>query len=94
MAIGCPFPECRYTVPEEVDDQQLMNTCLYGHIQAMHSSSISTPHEANGKSRLEKINRPSVTTGCSQDDFEFSRVSGIDIRIILRKRMMVFFVTI
>ena len=71
MAIGCPFPECRYTVPEEVDDQQLMNTCLHGHIQAMHSSSISTPHEANGKSRLEKINRPSVTTGCSQDDFEF-----------------------
>ena len=48
-----------------------MNTCLYGHIQAVHSSSLSTPHVASEKSRLEKINRPSITTGCSQDDFEF-----------------------
>ena len=71
MAVGCPFPECTYTIPDDVTDQQLMNTCLYGHIQAMHSGPSSAPHEATGKSRLEKISRPTITTGCSQDDFEF-----------------------
>ena len=70
MAIGCPFPGCDYTVPENVNDQQLMNTCLNGHIQAIHPTS-DTGSGVGAKSRLEKISRPTITTGCSQDDFEF-----------------------
>ena len=94
MAVGCPFPECTYTIPDDVTDQQLMNTCLYGHIQAMHSGPSSAPHEATGKSRLEKISRPSIRPVAAKMILSFSRVNGIDIRPILRKRMIVFFVII
>ena len=74
-SMECPHGECQFSTAEGVPTWDLMMTCMGHHIQAVHPTAAAgqpgAQAQGQAKPRAEKVPRPQIKLGVSQDEFSY-----------------------
>eukprot|EP00111_Clytia_hemisphaerica_P017727 TCONS_00052439-protein len=74
VVVQCPFPECDYATIDT--DSDLASTLL-----KIHASGVHTPQQGlsvRETAHVEKVKRPTITTGGSSEDWSYFTVRWQD----------------
>ena len=71
----CSRGECQYSTPEGIPTWELLTQHMNNHTQAVHPTPVVSRPEAQAqgqaKPRTEKVPRPQIKLGVSQDEFSY-----------------------
>ena len=72
-SMECSKGECQFSTPEGIPTWELLMQCMNNHTQAVHPTPAAVQPEAQAqgqaKPRAEKVPRPQIKLGVSQDEF-------------------------
>ena len=71
----CSNGECQYSTPEGIPTWELLIQCMNNHTQAVHQNPVAgqpgAQAQGQAKPRAEKVPRPQIKLGVSQDEFSY-----------------------
>ena len=71
----CLHEGCQFSTPEGIPTWDLVMTCMGFHIQAVHPTTAAgqpgAQAQGQAKPRAEKVPRPQIKLGVSQDEFSY-----------------------
>ena len=72
---GCDDMECQYVTPEGIPTWEILYSALTNHTKTAHPTPVTgqpgTQAQGQAKPRAEKVPRPQIKLGVSQDEFSY-----------------------